>query len=361
MTDLAVVGQDPRFGGGALAQQQAFLEGATALGRTPTLVYRGHPTLAGRRITVDRIEVVRQLRAARSLRATLAEARSAWVVATLATNGVAAARCGRAYGCWLAASLDDEWGGRARSLDPLRRFAQRANAPFLRPLERTVIRGAARVYTISPSSRVAIARASGLPEQEIGILPLPVDVDALRPEPDEAWRARLDAPTIAFVGRADDPRKNLGLLLDALPLIRARVPGVRVRLIGRPPRELPDGAEALGEVASIAGPLRESSLFVLPSWQEGFGIVAAEALASGVPVVTTPSGGPERLVRDSEGGRVLAGWDAEELASVVSDLLEDAGTLGRMRVAGREYVVREHSHERFLALLADALRAVDEI
>ena len=360
MTDLAVVGQDPRFGGGALAQQQAFLEGATALGRTPTLVYRGHPTLAGRRITVDRIEVVRQLRAARSLRATLAEARSAWVVATLATNGVAAARSGRAYGCWLAASLDDEWGGRARSLDPPRRLAQRANVPFLRPLERTVIRGAARVYTISPSSSVAIARVSGLPEQEIGILPLPVDVDALSPEPDEAWRARLDAPTIAFVGRADDPRKNLGLLLDALPLIRARVPGARVRLIGRPPRELPDGVEALGEVDSITGPLREASLFVLPSWQEGFGIVAAEALASGVPVVTTPSGGPEQLVRDSEGGRVLAGWDAEELASVVSDLLEDADTLGRMRVAGREYVVREHSHERFLALLADALRAVDE-
>jgi glycosyltransferase involved in cell wall biosynthesis len=361
VTDLAVVGQDPRFGGGALAQQEAFLEGATALGRTPTLLYRGHPTLAGRTITVDRIEVVRQLRAARSLRQSLAEGRSAWVVATLATNGVAAARCGRAYGCWLAASLDDEWGGRARSLDPLRRLAQRVNAPFLRPLERAVIRGAARVYTISPNSRAAIARASGLPEQEIGILSLPVNVDALRPEPDEVWQARLDAPTITFVGRADDPRKNLDLLLDALPLIRARVPGARLRLIGRPPRELPDGVEALGEVDSIAAPLRESSLFVLPSWQEGFGIVAAEALASGVPVVTTPSGGPEHLVRASGGGRVLSGWGSEELAATVTELLGDAATLGRMRVAGRDHVVREHSPDRFRVLLADALRAVDEV
>ncbi len=106
-------------------------------------------------------------------------------------------------------------------------------------------------------------------------------------------------------------------------------------------------------------PLRESSLLVLPSWQEGFGLVAAEALAAGVPVVTTPSGGPEELIRSSRGGRVLAGWDAEELAETVASLLGDAGTLLRMRAAGREHVVREHSPARFHSLLAAALAAVD--
>jgi glycosyltransferase involved in cell wall biosynthesis len=229
----------------------------------------------------------------------------------------------------------------------------------LRSLERTVVRGAERVYATSPGSRAALAVAVGLAEDEIGILPIPVDVEALVPESDETWLARLEAPVLTFVGRADDPRKNLELLLRALPLIRARLPAVRLRLIGRPPLELPPGVEALGEVASIAGPLRESSLFVLPSWQEGFGIVAAEALASGVPVVTTPSGGPEHLVSSSGGGRVLSGWDAEELAAAVSELLGDAATLGRMRAAGREHVVREHSPDRFGSLLADALRAVD--
>ena len=43
--DLAVLGQDPRFGGGALAQTNAFLEAAEALGRTPTLLYDPHPGL----------------------------------------------------------------------------------------------------------------------------------------------------------------------------------------------------------------------------------------------------------------------------------------------------------------------------
>jgi glycosyltransferase involved in cell wall biosynthesis len=118
---------------------------------------------------------------------------------------------------------------------------------------------------------------------------------------------------------------------------------------------VPEGVDALGTVASVADALREASLFVLPSWQEGFGIVAAEALACGVPVVTTPSGGPEALVRDSGGGVVLGSFDAEELVETVAGLLGDAARLVSMRRSGREHVVREHSPERFRSLLAEAL------
>jgi glycosyltransferase involved in cell wall biosynthesis len=119
---------------------------------------------------------------------------------------------------------------------------------------------------------------------------------------------------------------------------------------------LPDRVEATGPVRSVAPHLRRATLFVLPSRQEGFGIVAAEALAAGLPVVTTPSGGPEELVTRSGGGRVLAGFYAEELAVAVEDLLGDVGTLCAMRSKGREYVAREHSPARFRDLLAEALR-----
>ena len=139
-----------------------------------------------------------------------------------------------------------------------------------------------------------------------------------------------------------------------MPCPRSRVRGAL--LIGAPPAQVPDRVEATGPVPSVAGHLRRATLFVLPSWQEGFGIAAAEALATGLPVVTTPSGGPEALVRDSGGGVVLEGFSPEELASTVRELLADPPRLEEMRRRGREYVEREHSPERFRALLADALR-----
>jgi glycosyltransferase involved in cell wall biosynthesis len=359
--DLAVLGPDPRFGGGGAAQVDAFLAGVRELGRSPELLFAPHPTFDGRRWTVDRIEAIRQLRSGIRHSSAAQAATSLWVVGPLATHGLAAPPSDRPYGCWVGTTLDEEWVARARGLDPGRRLAQRLNALLLRRLERRLLREAARVYATSAASKASLAEAVERDEAEIEILPIPVDIDRLAPEPDERWLARLEAPVLTFVGRADDPRKNLTLLLDALPLIRARVPGTTLRLIGSPPAQFREGVDALGHVGSIAQPLRESTLFVLPSWQEGFGIVAAEALACGVPVVTTPSGGPEQLVRDSRGGRVLAGFSAEELAETVSALLDDVATLGRMRAAGREFVAREHAPARFRSLLADALRAVDQV
>jgi glycosyltransferase involved in cell wall biosynthesis len=180
------------------------------------------------------------------------------------------------------------------------------------------------------------------------ILPIPVDVERFAPTLPQPPAE----PTIVFVGRSDDPRKNVGLLLAAA----RQLPEVRIVLAGSPPGgPLPANVSALGVVPDIAAVLARATLFVLPSRQEGFGIAAAEALAAGVPVVTTPSGGPEELVRASGGGVVLSDFSPDELATVVQDLLADASRLEAMRAAGLEYVQREHSPERFRTLLAEAI------
>jgi glycosyltransferase involved in cell wall biosynthesis len=363
MSDLAVVGMDPGFGGGVWALTDAFLTAAEELDRHPTFGYPAHPSLAemprtrpGTSVPFARLDSLSRVLSARALAPPLRAARSVWVVAATAPYGYPALRSGRPYACWLAAGVSEETAGRAIGLRRSRRIALAVNRPALCRLEGAVIRGASQVYAISPSSRAELARAGGIDEERVGILPIPVDLDRLTPAPDERWRAGLRSPLLVFVGRGNDPRKNARLLLEALPMVRAHIPGARLRFVGTPPPgPLPDGAEAVGHVESVAEHLREASLFLLPSRHEGFGIVAAEALACGVPVLTTPSGGPEALVRDSGGGVVLGGFSAEELAAAAVALLDDAASLSTMRRAGREYVEREHSPARFRALLGQAL------
>src|SRR5262249_48531552 len=151
-------------------------------------------------------------------------------------------------------------------------------------------------------------------------------------------RART-RPVLSFVGRASDPRKNLPLFLATVDLVRHRIPELTARIIGEPPlAPVPEGVEIVGSVRSGEDELRESTLLLVTSWQEGFGIVAAEALASGIPVISTPSGGPEEMLRRSEGGRVVGAFDAHELAGTVESLLGDVATLRSMRARGREHV-----------------------
>jgi len=323
-----------------------FVSAVRELGRSPSVVYpRFVPLVHGAAQVVDARRVARHVRAARS----------AWVVAAAAPYGYGAARSGRPYAAWVATSLAAEWSARRGGLPHRQRLSLAINAPLLRRLERDVLAGAARLFATSA------ATAASLPAPA-EVLPVPVDTAEFVPAPEERWLAGLERPTLVFVGRAADPRKNVALLLHAFAEIRRRVPSARLRLVGGPPvGRVPAGVEVVGTVGSVASELRNATIFILPSYQEGFGIVVAEALAAGVPVVVTPSGGPEEIVRSSGAGRVLAGFHAHELADAVVDLLADPASLAAMRRRGREYAEREYAPERLRAVVASVLRELDDV
>ena len=366
--DVAVVTQDPRFGGGALAQLRAFVAGTEAIGRVPTVLDARRPPLAGpfplrdvaafeTRSRLGRIDTAGVYLGTRRLVPTVVQARSVWVSATVAFYGLPALRSGRRYGCWIGTTYESEQRGRLPGLDVGRRLSTRVNGVALRRWERAVLQHAAVV--LAPTELIAAELEVVVGgSRRVDVLPIPIDTHRFRPLDEGEWTA--GPPRLVFVGRADDPRKNVGLLLDAFSKARETMPDLTLRLVGRPPKEqLPAGVESVGEVSDVALHMRDARLLVVPSTQEGFGIVAAEALASGVPVVTTPCGGPEETVRRSGAGAVLAGFDPDELAHVMVGLIEDEPALVSMRHAARKHAVEAYGIDRFQETLSAAMEALD--
>jgi glycosyltransferase involved in cell wall biosynthesis len=386
--DVAVVAEDPWVLGGLRSHALAFWRSLSELQREPHLFYlsrtrsvsglrralalrsreEAYPPLAGTTYPCffRGLPAPNHLLGAARIAASIRSSRSIWVLATAGHHGYGAVLSRRPYACWLGTGLTEEWEARRRHTSRSRRIAFALNGPLLQRLEREVIRNAAFVFATSPTSRRAVAAAGALPLEAVKILPIPIEATTFAPEPDDVWGRRLERPTIVFLGRADDSRKNVGLLIDAFRSLRSRLPDARLRMIGRPPpravqARIGDGVEVLGEVASVTKVLRTGSLFVLPSLQEGFGIAVAEALASGVPAVVTPCGGPETLVRNSGGGVVLTSFAVEELVETMTALLTDETRLAVMRARGRDFVVREHAPAQVRKRLAATLAELDSL
>ena len=186
-----------------------------------------------RRRSPARVDAVNQIALGRKVAPRLRDARDVWVVATSASNGYAAALSGRPYSAWIGTGLEEEWAGRRPGLRASRRLAIRVNAPVLRRMERRGARRRAprlRDVAVQPRQRRPRRRSRRGRGRHPAAAGRPRAL--LRPLRTTAWEATLDEPVLVFVGRANDPRKNVRLLLDALPLL----PGVRALLVGEPPR-----------------------------------------------------------------------------------------------------------------------------
>ena len=177
------------------------------------------------------------------------------------------------------------------------------------------------------------------------------------------------------VGRFDDPRKNVRLLFDVYRRLRERmVDPPRLVLAGysAPGSEDWSYAQALGIDAFIdvrvgltqrelAGTYRRARVFVLASDEEGLGLAILEAMASGLPVVSTRCGGPETSVVNGETGWLVDRGDADGMAQALHNLLSDELALQTFGNAARARAASQFSLEaagrRFLDHYDAALSA----
>ena len=164
-------------------------------------------------------------------------------------------------------------------------------------------------------------------------IPNGVDVSAIASAPLLAGYPR-PGKTVLFLGRYDEPRKGMEVLLGALPAVVERFGGVEVLVVGRGDEDaLRDSAgdlaghlRFLGQVddAEKASALHSADVYCAPNTGgESFGIVLVEAMAAGTPVVASDLDAFRRVLCDGEAGRLVPVGDCDALAAALIEVLGD--------------------------------------
>jgi len=223
-----------------------------------------------------------------------------------------------------------------------------ALSSYRRPVERLFdrlalqgLRRAAAIVAISEFTKGTIVQITGYPANRIHVVYRAVDRAVFKPLPvPDGFRRKYgleaDVPSVLYVG-SEDPRKNVEGLIRAFARVRAQVPAAQLVKVGAPHftaerQRLLSLVDELGldrrvrfldHVPDEDLPLfyNAASVFVLPSFYEGFGLPALEAMSCGIPVLASDRASLPEVV--GQAGALLDPDDVAGLADSITGLLTD--------------------------------------
>jgi phosphatidylinositol alpha-mannosyltransferase len=212
--------------------------------------------------------------------------------------------------------------------------------PVVRPfLERI----SGRIAVSDFARRVQVEHLGG----DAVIIPNGVHVAAFASGPSLPGYTRgVDGPTIGFLGRYDEPRKGLPVLLEAMRTVVQKYPGARLLIAGRGDagdlaqlvgEDLRPSVALLGELseADKAAFLRSVDVYCAPNLLgESFGVILIEALAAGAPIVASDLDAFARVLEDGAAGVLVRRGDAAALAVALCDLLGDPAWRAELSARG---------------------------
>jgi glycosyltransferase involved in cell wall biosynthesis len=197
-------------------------------------------------------------------------------------------------------------------------------------MQKKVVKRLRNIVTVSDCSRQDIARDFGLQPAGISLVYNGICTDTFKPLPDIQRNPRRLMATCS----ADAPLKGLKYLLRAYAILLKKYPDLELLLVSKPQ---PGGdTEKLVRTLGIQDKVQfvngistelmvryyaEAAIAVCPSVYEGFGLPAGEAMACGVPIVSTDGGALPEVVGDA--GVIVPAKNADALAAAIDELLQD--------------------------------------
>ncbi len=230
---------------------------------------------------------------------------------------------------------------------------------FLR-MQTKVVNRLQHIVTVSERAKQDICKAFGIDRDRITVIYNGIDTQTFKPDP------QVDRHPYRLIttASADQPLKGTQHLIPAFAMLRARFPDLRLTFIGKPK---PGGrTERLMEKHGVAEHIdfvhgigtqtirqlyARSTVAVVPSEYEGFGLPAGEAMACAVPVVSTDGGALPEVVGDA--GVIVPAGDPLALANAVGDLLEQPRRRGELARRGRDRIETHFGWTNAAAQLVD--------
>lgn len=213
----------------------------------------------------------------------------------------------------------------------------------LSKLAQTAMEKVSARIAVSEAARTTLIKHVG---GDAVVIPNGVDVSTfINAKPMFGWPGTNQS--IVFLGRGDEPRKGLSVLVEAYPEIRRQHPNVRLLIAGpgepadtlkKLSREDRASVTVLGMVApqDKASVLASGTVYVAPNTGgESFGIVLLEAMASGTPVVASDLEAFQRVLDNGKAGITFENENSADLARVVSELLSDPARCAELSAQGK--------------------------
>ncbi len=356
---LAIVTQDPANYGGVLRLVEYMYRRAEAAGMEPVILHYGkyaeHPELHSSLSNLFRGEInfvpkenvyqfrgmnaraigtrfpewePQRLRSNALWRRALSEFDSFILVTGSAQTGLPLAQNGKKFSAWISSTVDDDRRERLAQSHGLAALFERMGLQRILRAESQVLTSASQLLVVSNDTEAHIARITDHPSE---VWPFPIDTEKFSP----AKTNHEAIPHFLFVGRTNDPRKRIELFLASCSALKQTHPELdfSVTIVSSVSLNIPELPFRIEWVSGISeeeliGLYRNSTAFVLTSEQEGLGIAAMEAMACGLPVISTRCGGPETFIEDG-----ISGFFVEDSSKAIAERMFEIASNESMRLA----------------------------
>ncbi|MDI6710236.1 MAG: DUF1957 domain-containing protein [Bacillota bacterium] len=265
--------------------------------------------------------------------------------------GEAGVAISRRWGCPLIATIHATEHGRHRGL-------HNALQRHIHQQEQHLADRARVVICCSRFMAGEVSKLFGVPRGKVRVIPNGVEPESLRVEPQKQKKAATGKRSVLFIGRLV-PEKGVQVLIEALAQLAPRSPDLLLTVAGRGPWEvaLRNQVQSLGLGERVAFPgfvdgehknrlFAEAAVAVFPSLYEPFGIVALEAMAAGVPVIVSDTGGLAEVVEHGVDGFKVPPGRADLLAYYLEEVIRSPALGSQLARSAWQKVITIYDWDR---------------